>query len=60
MSTTADPDPAETREWLEALDAVMAHDGPERAEDLLARLIAEARASGASPAVARAGWPEQR
>ncbi|WP_210495864.1 pyruvate dehydrogenase (acetyl-transferring), homodimeric type [Patulibacter sp. SYSU D01012] len=51
MSTTADPDPAETREWLEALDAVLAHDGPDRAEDLLARLIAEARARGASPAV---------
>ena len=26
-----DRDTAETTEWLEALDAVIAHDGPERA-----------------------------
>src|ERR1700736_1011081 len=31
----SDLDAAETSEWLEALDAVVAHDGPARARDLL-------------------------
>jgi hypothetical protein len=33
----ADVDMAETREWLEALDAVVSHDGVDRARDLLTR-----------------------
>jgi pyruvate dehydrogenase E1 component len=41
-----DPDAQETREWLDALDAVIAAEGPERAHYLLDRLIAEARQSG--------------
>ena len=31
----ADIDVAETSEWLEALDAVVAHDGPDRARELV-------------------------
>jgi len=34
-----DPDPEETREWLEALAAAAEHDGPERAQFLLGRLL---------------------
>ena len=34
---SADIDTIETSEWLEALDAVLTHDGPERAQDLLVR-----------------------
>ena len=37
-----DLDPAETREWLESLDAVLAFDGPDRATFLLDELIGEA------------------
>ena len=46
MSTTADPDPAETKEWLEAFDAVLQHDGAERAEELLETLVAHTRSRG--------------
>ncbi len=42
-----DIDPQETREWLEALDSVMAQEGVERAHYLLEQLIARARKSGA-------------
>jgi pyruvate dehydrogenase E1 component len=42
-----DKDPAETREWLEALDSVFRADGTERAHYLLERLIDQARRSGA-------------
>ncbi|MCB1056822.1 MAG: pyruvate dehydrogenase (acetyl-transferring), homodimeric type, partial [Acidobacteria bacterium] len=48
-----DIDPAETREWLEALASVIAADGPERAQFLLQELLAQARRSGAAlPAAA--------
>ena len=45
----ADPDldPQETREWLDALAAVLREDGPERAEELLVALLERARAAGA-------------
>ncbi len=43
----ADADPQETREWLDALDAVIAHEGPQRAKFLLEQLVARARGSGA-------------
>jgi pyruvate dehydrogenase E1 component len=46
MSSTADPDPAETKEWLEAFDAVLQHDGADRAEDLLETLVAHTRSRG--------------
>jgi pyruvate dehydrogenase E1 component len=39
-----DPDPQETREWFDALDAVLREAGPQRAAELLRRLIAHARA----------------
>jgi pyruvate dehydrogenase E1 component len=42
-----DVDPQETREWLDALDAVMERDGIERSHFLLEQLIARARQSGA-------------
>ena len=38
MAST-DIDPQETREWLEALDAVVEHDGPDRAQHLLERVV---------------------
>jgi pyruvate dehydrogenase E1 component len=41
-----DSDAQETREWLEALTAVIASEGPERAHFLLNQLIDEARQSG--------------
>ncbi|MDK9726125.1 MAG: pyruvate dehydrogenase (acetyl-transferring), homodimeric type [Sterolibacteriaceae bacterium MAG5] len=37
--TPADADPQETREWLDALDAVIEQEGPERAHYLIERLI---------------------
>ena len=47
-----DIDPQETREWLEALDAVVEHDGPERAQHLLERVVGHAQLTGAAPAPA--------
>jgi pyruvate dehydrogenase E1 component len=48
MTTTTfeDLDPQETAEWLEALDAVVAADGPARAQDLLQRVISGAAQRG--------------
>ena len=43
----ADSDPLETSEWLEALEAVLEREGPERAHFLLESLIDKARRSGA-------------
>ncbi|MEO8938669.1 MAG: pyruvate dehydrogenase (acetyl-transferring), homodimeric type [Burkholderiaceae bacterium] len=42
-----DRDPGETREWLDALTAVIEREGPERAHQLLAQLIDRARQYGA-------------
>ncbi len=42
-----DSDPQETREWLEALESVLEHEGPDRAHFLLEKLVAKARLSGA-------------
>ena len=39
-----DSDPLETREWVEALDALIHEEGPERATFLLRRLLQHARA----------------
>jgi pyruvate dehydrogenase E1 component len=41
-----DADAQETREWLDALSAVIATEGPERAHFLLEQLIGEARQAG--------------
>ncbi len=42
-----DIDPIETRDWLDALDGVLANDGPERAHELLERLVERAIHHGA-------------
>jgi pyruvate dehydrogenase E1 component len=41
-----DPDPQETREWLEAFDGVLTHEGPPRAVQLLERLVERAQHGG--------------
>jgi pyruvate dehydrogenase E1 component len=42
-----DVDPQETQEWLEALEAVLREEGPERAQHLIDTVVWEARGSGA-------------
>ena len=42
----ADLNPAETQEWLEALDQIIEDGGPERARYLLERLAASASKQG--------------
>ena len=42
-----DPDPLETREWLDALEGVLEREGPERAHFLVEQLIDRARRAGA-------------
>ncbi len=42
-----DTDPQETQEWIEALEAVLKHEGTERAHYLLEKLVDKARRSGA-------------
>ena len=51
--TVADVDPDETREWLEALDAVVHADGKERAQYLYDRLADHALTRGVQSARAR-------
>src|SRR2546429_430311 len=51
-----DLDPAETREWVEALDSVLAFEGADRAFYLLDEVTAEARRKGA-PVPYRATTP---
>src|SRR5256714_12371088 len=43
----SDPDALETQEWLDALEAVLEREGPERAHYLLEKLVDKARRSGA-------------
>jgi pyruvate dehydrogenase E1 component len=38
VTIDGDADPAETREWLDSLESVLQHEGPSRAEFLLAQL----------------------
>src|SRR6188472_2154434 len=45
----SDVDPQETREWLEALDAVVATDGVQRAQQLVESVMDRARRVGAPP-----------
>ncbi len=47
MAAQPDIDPLETREWLDALEAVLENEGPERAHYILERLVENARHSGA-------------
>jgi pyruvate dehydrogenase E1 component len=44
-----DIDTAETSEWLEAVDAVVAHDGPGRAREILTRVVERAQHAGSGP-----------
>ncbi|MEO6103180.1 MAG: pyruvate dehydrogenase (acetyl-transferring), homodimeric type, partial [Pseudoxanthomonas sp.] len=41
-----DRDPTETKEWLESLKAVLDHDGPDRAHELLERMVELTRRAG--------------
>jgi pyruvate dehydrogenase E1 component len=45
----ADVDAVETSEWLEAIDAVVAHDGPARARQILQRVVERAQHAGTGP-----------
>jgi pyruvate dehydrogenase E1 component len=45
----ADIDSVETGEWLEAVDAVVEHDGPDRARQILTRVVERAQQSGTGP-----------
>jgi len=45
--TSEDPDPEETKEWLESIDSVLRMHGADRAHYLLERMIDHARRSGA-------------
>jgi pyruvate dehydrogenase E1 component len=47
MDRIPDIDPQETREWLDALEGVLAKEGPDRAHFLIEQLIDKARRSGA-------------
>ncbi len=48
MTTSVqDPDPQETQEWLEAMRGVLATEGPDRARELIGRLVDEAQRGGA-------------
>src|SRR5438552_5861 len=47
MDIRPDVDPQETREWLEAIEGVLEHEGPERAQFLIEQVIDKARRSGA-------------
>src|SRR5216110_3761066 len=49
MSILSDPDPSETREWIDALRAVVHYQGPERAAYVLTQLREEAHKAGAMP-----------
>jgi pyruvate dehydrogenase E1 component len=45
----SDIDAVETSEWLEAIDAVVTHDGPDRARQLLTRVVERAQHAGTGP-----------
>ncbi|MFN0317851.1 MAG: pyruvate dehydrogenase (acetyl-transferring), homodimeric type [Burkholderiales bacterium] len=47
MAALPDTDPQETNEWLDALDGVLAQEGPQRAHYILEQLVEKARRSGA-------------
>ena len=46
IDVATDPDPQETQEWLEAVDAVLDGGGRQRCEELLSRVIEHARQHG--------------
>ncbi|MDO9239309.1 pyruvate dehydrogenase (acetyl-transferring), homodimeric type [Methylicorpusculum sp.] len=46
VSEQEDIDPVETQEWIDALEAVLEHEGKDRAQYLIEKLVAKARQSG--------------
>ena len=46
-AATPQPDPAETREWIDALDGVISTEGPGRAREIIEALTVRARTRGA-------------
>jgi pyruvate dehydrogenase E1 component len=47
MDMNPDVDPQETKEWLDAIDGVIEHEGPDRANFLIEQVIDKSRRSGA-------------
>jgi pyruvate dehydrogenase E1 component len=47
MDMNPDVDPQETKEWLDAIDGVIEHEGPDRAYFLIEQVIDKSRRSGA-------------
>ncbi|HEY8624045.1 MAG TPA: pyruvate dehydrogenase (acetyl-transferring), homodimeric type, partial [Casimicrobiaceae bacterium] len=47
MDMNPDVDPQETQEWLDAIDGVLEHEGPDRAYFLIEQVIDKSRRSGA-------------
>src|SRR5437763_12118360 len=47
MDMQPDVDPQETREWLDAIEGVIEHEGPDRAHFLIEQLIDKSRRRGA-------------
>ena len=45
-AAAVDPDPQETQEWLDALEGVLAREGPVRAKQLVERIAERAQTSG--------------
>ena len=45
----ADVDAVETSEWLDAVDAVVEHDGPDRAREILTQVVERAQHAGSGP-----------
>ena len=45
----ADIDAVETSEWLDAIDGVLDHDGPDRARHILTRVVERAQHAGSGP-----------
>lgn len=41
-----DPDPAETKDWLESLEGVIEHEGNQKTDYLLSELTQAARSKG--------------
>ncbi len=49
LPEATDRDPQETREWIESLESVIQHEGPERARYLLRRVLDSARLNRVEP-----------
>src|SRR3981081_3355311 len=47
MDMNPDVDPQETQEWLDAIDGVLEHEGPDRAQFLIEQVIDRSRRRGA-------------